>query len=81
MKVIVLYNGKHFSAGHDIGTLNATSTPSTTTWPRCTGITPEKGGRSAAGTGDRGVHGDVPSWRDIPKPVIAQVHGACIAGG
>lgn len=20
-------------------------------------------------------------WRDIPKPVIAQVHGACIAGG
>ena len=41
VKVIVLRAaGKHFSAGHDIGTPSATSTSTTTTPRHCTGTTP-----------------------------------------
>jgi enoyl-CoA hydratase len=74
-RVLVLRaNGKHFSAGHDIG---------------------EQGAREyyaevkPLGPGVQGRHawerhkylGYSLRWRDIPKPTIAAVQGACIAGG
>ena len=74
-KVIVLKaNGKHFSAGHDMTT------------------TPEQQQQWVADVKDSGIStlyalesslylGLSRKWRDVPKPSIAVVQGACIAAG
>lgn len=83
VKVIVLRAaGKHFSAGHDIGTPERgfhVEYPNTATlyWDH----TDRTGGDQRLAREVEVYMGMCRRWREIPKPVIAQVHGACIAGG
>jgi enoyl-CoA hydratase len=82
VKVIVLGgNGKHFSAGHDLGT------------PDKDGHLPRerldlwwahenKEGAERQYVLEQDVYlGLCRRWQQIPKPMIAMVQGACIAGG
>ncbi|MCV7224436.1 enoyl-CoA hydratase [Mycolicibacterium komossense] len=83
VRVIVLRgSGEHFSAGHDIGTPGRDhdahyDNRAVLWWDHL--------GRAA---GDQRFAretevylGMCRRWREIPKPVVAMVHGACIAGG
>lgn len=83
IKVIVLRaNGKHFSAGHDIGTPERDfdtfyENAAVLHWDHT-----DKTGADQRLAREMEVYmGMCRRWRDIPKPLIAQVHGACIAGG
>ena len=74
--------GKHFSSGHDLGT------PDGNTWVRDVDRkTPwyEPAGKPGAEGGfarEQEIYlGLCRRWRDIPKPTVAAVQGACIAGG
>ena len=82
IKVIVLAGeGKHFSAGHDIGT------------PGRDHLVPferkmlfgdhsTRPGAELLYTREQEVYlGMCRRWRELPKPTIAMVQGACIAGG
>jgi enoyl-CoA hydratase len=80
--VIVLRgNGEHFSAGHDIGSPGRDidiSYPRLTMWPDHVG----KPGIESRLNRESEVYLElVRRWREIPKPTIAAVQGACIAGG
>ncbi|MDP9139290.1 MAG: enoyl-CoA hydratase [Pseudomonadota bacterium] len=82
VKVIVLRgSGKNFSAGHDIGTQERDAHLSferEMLWPDHVG----KPGAEAQLVREQEVYlGMCRRWRDIPKPTIAMVQGACIAGG
>lgn len=82
VRVIILAgNGKHFSAGHDIGTPGRDITlpfDRKLLYPDHT----NKPGAEMLYTREQEVYlGMCRRWRDIPKPTIAQVQGACIAGG
>ena len=81
--VIVLAGaGKHFSAGHDIGTPGRDIDQS---FGRRAGLwwdhVGKLGGESRYAREQEVYLGMCRRWRELPKPVIAQVHGACIAGG
>jgi len=81
--VIVLAGaGDHFSAGHDIGTPERDADRS---FPREAVLWWDHVGRSGADARyarEMEVYlGMCRRWRDLPKPVIAMVQGACIAGG
>ena len=82
VKVIVLGGeGKHFSAGHDIGTpekdSNMPRSRATLWWDHL-----NKGGAERQYVLEQdGYLGLCRRWQDIPKPMIAMVQGACIAGG
>jgi enoyl-CoA hydratase len=82
VKVIVLGGeGKHFSAGHDIGTPEKDSDQprdrATLWWDHL-----NKGGAERQYVLEQdGYLGLCRRWQDIPKPTIAMVQGACIAGG
>jgi enoyl-CoA hydratase len=81
--VVVLRGaGKHFSAGHDIGTPGRDVD---TSFQRRAGLWWDHVGRPGAEqryARESEVYlGMCRRWRELPKPVIAQVHGACIAGG
>lgn len=82
IRVIVLSGaGKHFSAGHDIGTPGRDIQRS---FER-RHLYPDhvnKPGAEFLYTREQEVYlGMCRRWRDIPKPTVAMVHGACIAGG
>lgn len=82
IKVIILKGaGKHFSAGHDIGTPGRdvdSSFERTMLLPDHT----NKPGDEFLYTREMEVYvGMCRRWRDIPKVTIAAVQGACIAGG
>lgn len=82
VKAIVLAgNGKHFSAGHDIGTPGRDVTRSFSR----THLVPDhvdKPGAEFLYTREQEVYlGMCRRWRDMSKPTIAMVQGACIAGG
>jgi enoyl-CoA hydratase/carnithine racemase len=83
VKVIVLAGaGKHFSAGHDIGTPGRDVDTSfdrkaVLWWDHV-----DKSGGDQRFAREMEVYlGMCRRWREIPKPTIAMVHGACIAGG
>lgn len=82
VKVIVLRGaGKHFSAGHDIGTPGRDINQSfdrATLWYDHVG---KPGGEFLYVREQEVYLGMCRRWRDIPKPTIAMVQGACIAGG
>ena len=83
VKVIVLGgSGDHFSAGHDIGTPERDAD---TTFARRAGIWwdhTDKAGADRRYAREIEVYlGMCRRWREIPKPTIAMVQGACIAGG
>jgi enoyl-CoA hydratase len=83
VKVIVLAGaGDHFSAGHDIGTPERDAD---TSFPRRAALWWDHTGKAG---GDRRYAREMEvylgmcrRWREIPKPSIAMVQGACIAGG
>ncbi len=82
VKVIVLAgSGRNFSAGHDIGTPERDAHESferTQLWPDHVG----KPGASFQYIREQEVYlGMCRRWREMPKPTIAMVQGACIAGG
>lgn len=72
VRVIVLKaNGPHFSAGHDLNVDSSTTT-----------IDLENRGLEALYNFERVRYlGYTRRWRDVPKPSIAAVQGACIAAG
>lgn len=83
VKVIVLAGaGEHFSAGHDIGTPERDIHKS---FPRVATMNWEhedKGGAENLFVREQEAYlGMCRRWRDMPKPTIAMVQGACIAGG
>jgi enoyl-CoA hydratase len=74
--------GKHFCGGHDIGTPERDADQSfdrqAVLWWDHVG----KAGADARYAREMEVYlGMCRRWREIPKPSIAMVHGACIAGG
>ncbi len=82
VKVIVLAGtGKHFSAGHDIGTPGRDLHK---TFDR-RHLLPDHTNKPAAEllyTREQEVYlGMCRRWRDISKPTVAMVQGACVAGG
>ncbi len=83
IKVIVLAGaGDHFCAGHDIGTpgrdVHVTYDRKAVLWWDHT----DKPGADGRYAREMEVYlGMCRRWREIPKPSIAMVHGACIAGG
>jgi enoyl-CoA hydratase len=83
VKVIVLAgSGKHFSGGHDIGTPGRDIDQSferkaVIHWDHV-----DKQGVESRFARESEVYlGMCRRWREIPKPMIAMVQGACIAGG
>lgn len=83
VRVIVLRGaGKHFSSGHDIGTPGRDVTAS---WPDRKMPWYDHANKPGAEFNyarEQEVYlGMCRRWRDLPKPTIACVQGACIAGG
>ena len=83
VKVIVLAGaGKNFSAGHDIGTperdIHKPFERVATTWYQHA----DKPGAENTYVREQELYlGMCRRWRELPKPTIAMVQGACIAGG
>jgi len=82
VRVIVLAGeGKHFSAGHDIGTPGRDLLKSFDRRLMQADHT-NKPAAEMLYTREHEVYlGMCRRWRDLPKPTIAMVQGACIAGG
>ncbi len=83
VKAIVLGgNGKHFCGGHDIGTpgrdINESFERKAVIWYDHVG---KEGVDSRFARESEVYLGMCRRWREIPKPMIAMVQGACIAGG
>ncbi|MBU6257060.1 MAG: enoyl-CoA hydratase [Burkholderiales bacterium] len=82
VRVVVLCGaGRHFSAGHDIGTpgrdVDLPFERRSLWWDHS-----DKPGGEKYFVREQEVYlGMCRRWRDLPKPTIAMVHGACIAGG
>ncbi|MFU2489772.1 enoyl-CoA hydratase [Thauera sp. WH-1] len=82
VKVIVLRgDGKHFSAGHDIGTpgrdINKPFDRVHLWWDH----TNKPGGEYLYVREQEVYLNMCRRWRDLPKPTVAMVQGACVAGG
>ncbi|MFD0229820.1 enoyl-CoA hydratase [Streptomyces hirsutus] len=82
-RVIVLRGaGQHFCAGHDIGTPGRDAHQSFDRRAIIHWGHVDREGVDARYARESEVYlGMCRRWREIPKPVIAMVHGACIAGG
>ncbi|MEU5612840.1 enoyl-CoA hydratase [Streptomyces sparsogenes] len=83
VKVVVLAgSGEHFSAGHDIGTpgrdIDRTFERKAVIW---WDHTDKQGADSRIARESEVYLGMCRRWREIPKPMIAMVQGACVAGG
>ena len=83
VKVIILSgSGEHFSAGHDIGTPERDIPDS---FPRLASQWwdhADKSDSESTFIREREAYiGLCSRLRQVPKPTIAQVHGACVAGG
>ena len=79
--IVLSGNGKHFSAGHDIGTPGRDLHKS---FPRrmMLGEHVNKPAAELLYTREQEQYlGMCRRWREAPKPTVAMVHGACIAGG
>ncbi|HLS77350.1 MAG TPA: enoyl-CoA hydratase [Nocardia sp.] len=80
--IVLAGNGKHFSAGHDIGTPGRDhhvhyENKAVLWWDHV-----DKAGGDQRFARESEVYlGMCRRWREIPKPTIAMVQGACIAGG
>ncbi|MER7507503.1 enoyl-CoA hydratase [Streptomyces lavendulae] len=83
VKVVVLAGaGGHFSAGHDIGTPQRDAH---LPFARRAGLwwdhSARPGAESRFARESEVYLGMCRRWRELPKPVIASVRGACVAGG
>lgn len=80
--IVLAGAGDHFSAGHDIGTPGRDihkdfPRVATQWWPH-----ENKSGAEATFVREAELYvGMCRRWRELPKPTIAMVQGACIAGG
>ena len=73
VRVIILAGaGKHFSAGHDLGSPQEMADQK---------VTPVEGFQGEYRRLSERFFENTMRWRDIPKPTIAQVQGYCIMGG
>jgi enoyl-CoA hydratase len=82
VKVIVLAGaGKHFSAGHDIGTPGRDIDVSFERQSLWYDHVNKEGGEFLYAREQEVYLGMCRRWRDLPKPTIAMVQGACVAGG
>lgn len=83
VKVIVLRSkAKHFSAGHDIGTPGRDYDIGRDDRRSMNYNHDNKPGAEKAFVREQELYLEFcRRWRALPKPTIAQVHGACIAGG
>ncbi|XEG70285.1 enoyl-CoA hydratase [Pseudomonas sp. abacavir_1] len=82
VKVIVLRGaGKHFSAGHDIGTPGRDVDQSFERASLWYDHVNKPGGEFLYAREQEVYLGMCRRWREIPKPTVAMVQGACIAGG
>ena len=82
VKVIVLKgNGRHFSAGHDIGTPGRDIDVEYDRKSMWYDHTNKPGGEFLYVREQEVYLNMCRRWRDIPKPTIEMVHGACVAGG
>ncbi|EJM61802.1 enoyl-CoA hydratase/carnithine racemase [Pseudomonas sp. GM49] len=82
VKVIVLRGaGKHFSAGHDIGTPGRDVDKTFDRASLWYDHTNKPGGEFLYAREQEVYLGMCRRWREMPKPTIAMVQGACIAGG
>ncbi len=82
VKVIVLAgHGKHFSAGHDIGTPGRDVDQRFERRHLWYDHSNKPGGEFLYAREQEVYLGMCRRWRDIPKPTIAMVQGACVAGG
>jgi enoyl-CoA hydratase len=79
VKVILLRaNGPHFSAGHDMSPEESTKNPA---FAQIRNSVETRGLLGLYTWEAKHYFGYSRRWRDIPKPSIAAVQGACIAGG
>ncbi|MFE5972203.1 enoyl-CoA hydratase [Streptomyces sp. NPDC056460] len=83
VKVVVLAGaGKHFSAGHDIGTPERDAH---LPFDRRAGLwwdhSDKQGAESRFARESEVYLGMCRRWRELPKPMVASVQGACVAGG
>ncbi|MEU1309393.1 enoyl-CoA hydratase [Streptomyces cinnamoneus] len=83
VKVIVLAGaGAHFSAGHDIGTPQRDAH---LPFERRAGLwwdhSDKRGAEQRYARESEVYLGMCRRWRELPKPVLASVQGACVAGG
>ena len=82
VKCIVLAgNGKHFSAGHDIGTPGRDLHHEFDKRLMFAPHTNKPAAELLYTREQEQYLGMCRRWRDVPKPTIAMVQGACIAGG
>lgn len=82
VRVIVLGGeGKHFSAGHDIGTPEKDSNDERERVHLWDNHLTKDGAERQYVLEQDAYLGLCRRWRDIPKPMIAMVQGACVAGG
>src|SRR5690606_1840966 len=80
--IVLAGNGKHFSAGHDIGTPGRDHhvrypNKAALWWDHVDRV----GGDQRFARETEVYLGMCRRWRELPKPTIAMVQGACIAGG
>lgn len=80
--IVLKANGPHWSAGHDIGTpgrdIDKAFGRRATTWYSHA----DKPESEATFVREQEAYlGLCRRWRELPKPTIAVVHGACVAGG
>lgn len=80
--IVLSGKGKHFSSGHDIGTPGRDADEPARSRRSLWGDHSQLGGAQWAYVREQELYlGLCRRWREIPKPTIAAVHGACIAGG
>lgn len=80
--IVLAAEGEHFSAGHDIG---SPGRDIDVAYQRRAGLwwdhTERRGGESRFAREQEVYLGMCRRWREMPKPVVASVQGACVAGG
>ncbi|QGK70343.1 enoyl-CoA hydratase [Allosaccharopolyspora coralli] len=80
--IVLAAAGEHFSAGHDIG---SPGRDIDVAYQRRAGLwwdhTERRGGESRFAREQEVYLGMCRRWREMPKPVVASVQGACVAGG
>jgi enoyl-CoA hydratase len=79
--IVLAGNGKHFSAGHDIGTPGRDLHHEFDKRLMLPGHTNKPAAELLYTREQEQYLGMCRRWRDVPKPTIAMVQGACIAGG
>jgi enoyl-CoA hydratase len=79
--IVLAGNGKHFSAGHDIGTPGRDLHKDFDNRHLIPGHVNKPAAELLYTREQEQYLGMCRRWRDLPKPTIAMVQGACIAGG